>query len=80
MTPACAGYTLDFDSLAAIAALYNQHLVAFGAAAGIAVCAAAAAFEPSFRYFYDDLHLNAAGAAHMAEVLAPCVATALRRE
>ncbi len=50
-----------------------QHMRAIG-------CAAAGAFEPSFRYFCDDLHLNAAGAAHMAGVLAPCVAAALRRE
>lgn len=80
MTPAFADYTLDLESLTAVAALYNQHLMAFGAAAGVPVCDAAAAFEPSFRYFYDDLHLNAAGAAHMAEVLAPCVVAALRRE
>ena len=80
MTPAFADYTLDLDSLAHIAALYNRHLLVFGAAEGIPVCDAASQFEPSFRYFYDDLHLNAAGAEHMAEVLAPCVAAALRRD
>jgi lysophospholipase L1-like esterase len=54
--------------------------LALGAAAGVPVCDAAGAFEPSFRYFYDDLHLNSAGAAHMADALAPCVVAALRRE
>ena len=78
MTPPQADYTTDLTSLEHLAALYNRHVMAVGEEHGIPVCDAASQIEPSFRNFFDDGHFNLEGSKRMAEVLAPCVAAALR--
>jgi lysophospholipase L1-like esterase len=78
MTPPDVDYTLDLASLESIADLYNRHLIAVGREHDVTVCDAASQFEPSLRYFFDDVHLNEAGAWHMAEVLESCLVTPLR--
>ncbi len=74
MTPPYERYTLSFEDMARIASLYNDWLIDFGTREGIPVCDSTGWTEPGFRHFYDDVHLNVAGAGAMAEGLAWCLA------
>jgi lysophospholipase L1-like esterase len=80
MTPPHQSYTLDFDSMVNIAKVYNDHLIAFTRANGLALCDAAPEMEASYAFFYDDCHFNRAGAERFAELMFPCVLEIARRE
>jgi len=77
MTPPNQDYTLDFASLVALAGLYNRTLTALAAEEGASLCDAAPALPPTFEAFYDDVHLNVAGARQLAGILAGCVGASL---
>jgi lysophospholipase L1-like esterase len=74
MTPPYENYSLTFDSMRHIAALYNDWLRAFGARENMPVCDATIWIEPSYRHLYDEVHFNVAGAKAMADGLARCLA------
>jgi hypothetical protein len=66
MTPPNQDYTLDFESMVAIADLYNRHLRDFAAAGRRTVCDAAPLMEPTLDNFYDDCHFNVRGTQRFA--------------
>jgi hypothetical protein len=74
MTPPNQSYTLDFESMVAIADLYNAHLRHTAAEQQLYLCDAAAQIAPSFDNFYDDCHLNLGGARRLASIVEACVA------
>lgn len=76
MTPPNQDYTLDFDSMVAVATVYNQHLRQVAAAQQLYLCDAAPQLAASFDNFYDDCHLNIGGSLRMAEVVTACVRAA----
>jgi lysophospholipase L1-like esterase len=78
MTPPYADYSLDLDTMARQAALYQQHLKAFAVATGHAVCDPAAGMPPERQLFYDDMHFTDAGAQRVAELVLPCVRNLLK--
>jgi lysophospholipase L1-like esterase len=73
-TPSEDDYTLDFDSLVHIAALYNSYLTEFATLNKQKYCDLAAKIAPSYENFYDDCHFNEQGAAVVAEALFSCIA------
>lgn len=77
MTPPYANYTLDLESMAHIAALYNAHLKEFAAQGGHRLCDVASSMPAERRFFYDDIHFTDDGAQRVAELLLPCVKSAL---
>ncbi len=79
MTPPNTSYSLDFDSIVHIAALYNRYLLEHASARGMAVCNIAAQIAPSLENFYDDVHFNTLGAQRVADALFPCVLDQVKR-
>ncbi len=77
MTPPWATYTLDFESMADIASLYNEFLKSFAAQEGHPLCDLAPGMEPSPKFFYDDLHFTDEGARRVADLVLPCALKAL---
>lgn len=75
MTPPYASYTLDIESMAHIAALYNRHMLDFARQAGHPSCDIAPGVAASYAHFFDDMHYNETGAQRVAELVAPCVQT-----
>jgi lysophospholipase L1-like esterase len=73
MTPPFEKYTLDFESLATIAATYNSFLLGLAREHGLGACDTAARMSTRLDGFYDDCHLNEAGARAFAEGLAECL-------
>jgi len=73
MTPPFEEYTLDLESLAAIADTYNRYLLQVAAARGMAACDTATKMESMPDGFYDDCHFNEAGARVMAASIAQCL-------
>jgi len=69
MTPAKTSYTLDIESMAAIADLYNSYTRDFARENGHDFIDIAAALPPTMEVFYDDIHFNLAGAQIVANVL-----------
>lgn len=80
MTPPSATYTLDFESMAHIASLYNEFLKSFAAQEGHPLCDLAAGIEPLPRFFYDDIHFTDEGARRIAELVLPCALKALEEK
>ena len=79
MTPPYQSYTLTLDSLIDLETLYGDTLERFAAARGHAFCDPRAAMSASYLHFYDDCHLNTAGAAAFAQALSPCVLGAIAK-
>jgi lysophospholipase L1-like esterase len=77
MTPPSATYTLDFESMAHIARLYNEFLKSFTAQEGHPLCDLAAGIEPLPSFFYDDMHFTDEGARRLADLVLPCALKAL---
>jgi hypothetical protein len=77
-TPSENDYTLDFESLTYIAALYNNYLITFAKTHNHHYCDLASAIKPSYEYFYDDCHFNETGATAVAEVLFSCLVSSLK--
>ena len=77
MTPVAATYTLDFESMAHIASLYNEFLKSFAAQEGHPLCDLAAGIEPLPRFFFDDVHFTDEGARRIADLVLPCALKAL---
>jgi len=77
MTPPWATYTLDFESMAHIASLYNELLKSFTAQEGHPLCDLAAGIEPLPRFFYDDMHFTDEGSRRIADLVLPCALKAL---
>lgn len=77
MTPPWATYTLEFESMADIASLYNEFLKSFAAREGHPLCDLAPGMEPSPKFFYDDLHFTDEGARRVADLVLPCALKAL---
>lgn len=80
MTPPWAPYTLDFESMAHIASLYNEFLKSFAAREGHPLCDLAAGIEPLPSFFYDDMHFTDEGARRIADLVLPCALKALERK
>lgn len=78
MTPPFADFTVNLAALEHVASLYNAHLETRVAEYGFPVCDVAAQIEPSGDFYYDDAHLNTAGAEAMSRALLPCVGDSLR--
>lgn len=70
-TPPNEPYTLDFESMVHIAALYNDFLVDFAARSGHAAIDLAAAVSPGAENYYDEVHFNTRGARFVAAYLVP---------
>src|SRR6267143_4749173 len=77
MTPPTATFTLDFESMAYIASLYNEFLKSFTAQEGHPLCDLAAGIEPLPRFFYDDMHFTDEGSRRIADLVLPCALKAL---
>ncbi|MBU1122341.1 MAG: SGNH/GDSL hydrolase family protein, partial [Candidatus Omnitrophica bacterium] len=72
-TPSGANYTLDFESLKYIAALYNTYLINFAKREKVYYCDVASKIEPSYKYLIDDCHFNENGAKAVADIIFDCV-------
>lgn len=79
MTPPDEKYTLDFESLIDLAALYNEYMKSFARENGFAVFDLASKMEPSLLYFFDDCHFNIKGSQKVAELLSEYFSTRLQR-
>jgi hypothetical protein len=79
LTPAEEDFTLTFDSMVAIAELYNNSLVAFANSHGHPSCDIAPKVAPNLANFFDDAHYNAGGAQRVAELVAECLASSLEK-
>ncbi len=73
MTPPFEEYTLSFESMAHVAAMYNRFTFRVAEEAGIPVCDLEAEMAPSLDNFYDEMHFNLAGSGRAAEALHPCL-------
>ena len=73
MTPPNEQYTLTFESMVGVAALYNDYLLRFAGENGHFSCDLAAAIEPSFDNFFDECHLNEQGARRASAVISTCL-------
>lgn len=73
MTPPFEDYTLDLESLAAIAETYNTHLLAVANEHGLGACDLASKMSSELDGFYDDCHFNEAGARAVAAGVAECL-------
>lgn len=73
MTPPFAEYTLDFDSVVHVSAMYNGYLKKFAEKHRKPVCDVAAEIAASPSNFYDDCHFTVEGANKVASVLARCL-------
>ena len=80
MTPPYASYTLDLESMAHIAALYNRHILGFAKTAGHPGCDIAPGVAASYANFFDEMHYNETGAQRVAELVAPCVQTIMAKQ
>ena len=68
-TPPNTEYTLDFESLVYIANLYNHYLLKFADENGLYGFDLAKDIEPSYQYFYDEMHFNINGAPKVADLI-----------
>jgi lysophospholipase L1-like esterase len=73
MTPPDQSYTLDFESMVAIANLYNTYLIQFSKSNNHNICDAASELAPSYNNFYDDCHLNIEGARRLSKIIGKCI-------
>ena len=73
MTPPNVEYTLDIDSLIAIANLYNNELKRIATDNAIHFCDIANQIHPTTEYFYDDVHYNEKGSVKVANAVLKCL-------
>ncbi len=79
LTPADENFTVSVESMAAIAKLYNNALIAFARQHGHPVCDIDPKVAPSFANFFDDAHYNTSGSHTVAELVTACVAPLLQK-
>ena len=73
MTPPNASYTLDLNSMVAIASTYNSKLVDFAHQHSIPVCDLDNEVPSSIKSFYDEVHFNENGSLTVANFLTDCI-------
>jgi len=73
MTPAFEDYTLTYESMAHIAAMYSSYLKKLGKEVGLPVCDLEAQVAPTLENFYDEIHYNLEGSRKAAAVLHRCL-------
>lgn len=73
MTPPNQNYSVDFDSMVRLAALYNAYLIKFSKENNHYICDPASRLVPTVENFQDDCHFTTSGARNMSAIINACV-------